>query len=243
MPGSILPSVIAAVAAGVAMRCILHVRDRRILAARTRTLGRNDLMTLLITWWDLAAAPSRRAKQIDAVSEQWIDLLNALISGLKAGCNMAGALAGSPVFLEDPLAGEVKRACADMDVGMSTSAALEALAGRLGLQEARSLALAATIAERSGGDLPSALISLREAARSRSMLRKKLRVLTASSRYSAYVLVLTPLVFLGLMPVLTGHGPLQLLAVPQVWIVLAAGGVLDAAGFIVMRRMAGSVRL
>ena len=100
--------------------------------------------------------------------------------------------------------------------------------------------IAALLAGRlTGGDVSRALTSLAERARDGGQLRSELRALTAQGRLSGTVVSLAPLAFLALTAAASRKETQALYGTGAGRAVLAVGALLDAAGILWIRRIAG----
>lgn len=175
-----------------------------------------------------------RAQRID---ESLPAMLDALAAAMRAGASPSVAFDDlePPPSLAEPLRG--MRAAAS--VGASLREALDVFAGQAGTAQAHMIASAVTLGVESGGDLPRMLDVLAEAARDRTRIAREARVASTQARMSAWVVAALPLVFLFLTGAASREQTQLLLRTPIGWALLGAGGVLEAAGILWMRKLAG----
>jgi tight adherence protein B len=100
--------------------------------------------------------------------------------------------------------------------------------------------IAALLATRpTGGDVSRTLTSLAARARERGQLESELRALTAQGRLSGTVVSLAPVAFLALMAASSRKEAQALYGTRAGTAVLGIGALLDVAGLLWIRRIAG----
>jgi tight adherence protein B len=115
-----------------------------------------------------------------------------------------------------------------------------ALAAALG-ERARFAAAAVTLQLRAGGDLPALLRSLALRLDERRSVNAEIRALTAQARLSARVVPLLPVVGLALAALLDAGAVRLLLTTPAGLAIVAVSALLDLAGFLAIRAIAGRI--
>ena len=115
-----------------------------------------------------------------------------------------------------------------------------ALASALG-ERARFAAAAVSLQLRSGGDLPALLRSLALRLDERRGVNAEIRALTAQARLSARVVPLLPIVGLALAGLLDAGAVRLLLTTAPGLAIIAVAAVLDLAGLLAIRAIAGRI--
>ncbi|MFG1298048.1 type II secretion system F family protein [Xanthobacter sp. V13C-7B] len=178
-----------------------------------------------------------RAKRLDAFVRYLPDALSALASARRAGSDLASAI---PIIVRDaqePVRSEFGIVAEENALGASLPEALDRLAIRVPVEEARFLALAIAIQADEGGRLASTLASLADIIRQRSQLADKLRAMTAETRASASLLTALPIV-VTLISYLRDPQTTALLWTTQAGTLALTGSIVWLAiGHILMKRL------
>lgn len=143
----------------------------------------------------------RRSRRFIAIEEQLPDALDSMARALRAGHPFAAALPLVGRETEPPLAAELGRTSAEMDLGRSWEEAMDHLSRRLPLPEVGLFAAAVQLHNRTGGKLGEVLATLAETVRESVALRGEVRALAAHGRMSGAVLTLMPIVIACLLMV------------------------------------------
>jgi tight adherence protein B len=115
-----------------------------------------------------------------------------------------------------------------------------ALAAALG-ERARFASAAVSLQLRAGGDLPALLRSLALRLDERRSVDAEIRALTAQARLSARVVPLLPVVGLALAALLDAGAVRVLLATSSGLAIVTVSALLDLAGFLAIRAIAGRI--
>jgi tight adherence protein B len=143
----------------------------------------------------------RRTRRFIAIEEQFPDALDSMARALRAGHPFAAALNLVGRETEPPLATELTRTSAEVNLGTSWDEAIGHLAERLPLPEVGLFAAAVQLHNRTGGKLGEVLGTLSETMRESVALRGEVRALAAHGRMSGAVLTLLPIVIAGMLMV------------------------------------------
>ncbi len=152
----------------------------------------------------LAALPwiwvsQRRAKRIERLQQQLPLALDLMGRALKAGHTLSSALKMVGDEVADPLGGEFRQLCDEVNFGMPMSEALSRMSQRVPLDDIRYLTVAVMIQREAGGNLTELLDSLAALVRSRFKLFGQVRTYSAEGRLSAWILGLMPFIVSGIM--------------------------------------------
>lgn len=178
-----------------------------------------------------------RARRLRAIEEQLAELVGFLAAALRASLSIRQALAEAAEQLPPPLAEEIKIVAHELSLGASLDEVLQAMADRVGLEDARLLAAALTITSETGGNLPHTLDTLAATVRERLRLRREIAVLTTQGRYSGLILSVLPVGVLCLLAITAPLDLLRFVATPAGTVVLASGSALNGVGFLAIRRI------
>jgi tight adherence protein B len=171
-----------------------------------------------------------------AFNEQLPDVLQLLISALRAGYALPQALDAVAHQAAEPARTEFERVMFETRVGRDITESLAATARRMKSRDFDWVVSSFDINREIGGELGKVLDSVARTVRERQELTRQIRTLTAEGRMSAYVLTGMPIVLVGAFslispgyfdPLLTGIGP----------IIIGAALVLLATGWVWARRL------
>ncbi len=167
-----------------------HGRDRAV-PARPERLPRADP----------ARAGRRRAVALrpvhgpqapDTFESQLPETLITLAASLKAGHAFNSALASVVKEGAEPTSKELARVAQEIQLGMTSEAALEAMAKRMDSTNFGFVVMAVNIQRTVGGSLAEILDMVADTVRQRQQFSRKVKALTAQGRMSAYVLLAMP---------------------------------------------------
>jgi tight adherence protein B len=132
------------------------------------------------------------------VQDQLPDALFLLSRSLRAGLSLEEALATAGEHGLPPLSKEFERCVGHIRLGLTVSAALQVMAGRLGLPDFNGLVAIVTMHRTTGGNLPSLLDRWAASTRDRNNFRGFFRAATTLARISATALAsAVPAVLVG----------------------------------------------
>lgn len=177
-----------------------------LLATLAAALG-PGLFVLLITKRPLIAAlvafvasllpyayvSRRRTRRVRAFEEQLPDAVDLLGRAIRAGHPLSSGMKMVADETDEPIAGEFRQVFEETRFGLPFDDALLALADRLPLLDVRIFVTAVLIQREVGGNLAEMLDKIAYTVRERFKLRRQIRVITAESRLSAYILALLPI--------------------------------------------------
>ena len=129
-----------------------------------------------------------------AFAELLPDTLQLLTSTLRSGYALLQALDSVAQEAAEPAGTEFRRVLLEIRVGRDMTAALRALADRMGNKDFAWVVNAIEINREVGGDLAAVLENTAETIRERQRLYRQMRALTAEGRLSAYILTALPVV-------------------------------------------------
>ncbi len=137
----------------------------------------------------LAQRQEARRRRFDG---QIADALTLIVSCLRAGHSLNQGLQTVASQMPPPLADEFSAALGEIALGVSTDAALERMAERVGSEDLNLVVTAVSIQLQAGGNLAALLESLAATIRERTRIAGEVQALTAEGRISAFVLFLLP---------------------------------------------------
>lgn len=181
----------------------------------------------------------RRAARAASAEIQLRDFAAGLAAAVRAGLSIRLALVEAARDVDEPLGPVIAAVLRDLDSGRPIDAALERIASELELPDARLLVTALAVHRRTGGQLPLLLDELAEVVGQRVEARRGSRALTAQGRASGAVLAVLPVAFVALLSGTGGDGLGAFYRTPPGAALLVIGIILDALGFVWIRRIVG----
>ena len=177
---------------------------------------------------------SRRAREI---SRQLPDGIDLMVRSLRAGHPLNTAFQVIASEMSDPLGSEMGIVADAITYGDDLTDAVLAFADRVGVEDARYLAVAINIQAGTGGNLAQVLEALARVIRSRFAMMRKIKALSAEGRLTAIIVsAVPPIIFVALnllSPTYYGDVADDPLYMPF----LAIGAVLTVLNAIVLRRL------
>lgn len=187
----------------------------------------------------LARAPVARKLQRkrERFAEQLPDSLLVLASSLRAGHSFAGGLQAVVDEASDPSRGELKRAVADVKLGVSLEDSLLRVAHRMENGDLEQVALVASLQQDTGGNTAEVLDTVIETVHQRFAMRRLVRTLTAEGRMAQWILTSLPIAVAALIALINPSylAPLFTTGAGQVMLALSAG--LVVLGFLFIKRI------
>ena len=131
-------------------------------------------------------------RRLNAFEAQLPETLITLAASLKAGHAFNSALASVVKEGAEPTSKELARVAQEIQLGMTSEAALEAMARRMDSTNFGFVVMAVNIQRTVGGSLAEILDMVADTVRQRQQFTRKVKALTAQGRMSAYVLLAMP---------------------------------------------------
>lgn len=182
----------------------------------------------------LAQIRSRRA---DRIARQLPDGIDLMVRSLRAGHPLNAAFQVIAREMPDPLGSEMGIVADAITYGDDLTDAVTAFADRVGIEDARYLAVAINIQAGTGGNLAYVLESLAKVIRERFAMLRKIKALSAEGRLTAMIVsAVPPIIYVSLNLVSpTYYG--DVVDDPLYMPFLATGVVLTVMNAIVLRRL------
>lgn len=187
-----------------------------------------------------SAIAKRDRRYRRSVDRQVPEVATAIADAVSAGRSVRGALALAGSSLEGPPAAELARVAVDLELGSSTSSALDGLCRRLGSQRIDAFATALRSQQLAGGDISALMRRFASAAADQDQVADDARAATAQARFTGLLVVALP-AGAGLFAELMQPGSVaQVIGDPAGVMLLTAAGALQVAGFFAIRRLGGA---
>ena len=176
-----------------------------------------------------------RARRSARISGQLGETLLTLSNGLRAGHSLPQALAAAAEQTGPPLGEEFSRLLRETSAGIPMEEGLARLVLRAANPDVELLVTAVLVQREVGGNLAEILDKISGTIRSRVAVQNHLRVVTAQSRMSGWVVGLLPVGVFGVISLLAPEIESVLTSNPFGRLMALAAVVLEAAGLLVIR--------
>ena len=182
-------------AGGLLLMCALcFAVPAYLIYLRTGVVILSLLLGLLISAAPLAFVLYKRRQRFDKFEEGLPEVLDLMVSALRAGHSLVSALDLAAAEAPDPIGTEFRICFDEQNYGLELKTAMNNLATRVPLQDLKIVITAILIQKESGGNLAEVLDKASYVIRERFRLRRQVRVHTAQGRLTGWILSLLPLV-------------------------------------------------
>jgi tight adherence protein B len=183
----------------------------------------------------------RQGQRLIRFNEQLADMLNLMVNGLRAGYSTMQAMEAVSREMPPPISDEFRRVVQEMQIGLPMEKALENLLRRIPSDDLDLVITAINVQREVGGNLAEILDTISYTIRERVRIKGEIRVLTAQVVYSGRFLALMPLIIIALLWMMNKPYMMQFFN-PETRVIgiimLSIGGLMIAAGFFVMNKIA-----
>jgi tight adherence protein B len=184
-----------------------------------------------------AAISSRRKRYRTAVERALPEVAIAVADSLGAGRSLRAALATSVDSLDGPVATELARLAAELDLGGATAEVVAGWRGRMRSERVDAFAAALLSQRLAGGDLAGLLRRFAAGAAERDRAAEEARSATAQARFTGLLVVAMPTGGALFAELLEPGFLAKLLASPASSLLLGLAGALQVGGFLAIRRL------
>jgi tight adherence protein B len=179
----------------------------------------------------------RRAKRLARFDELLPDALDLIGRALRAGHSFPSALQMAGSELPAPIGEEFQQTFDEVNFGIALPDAMTNLANRVPSLDLKFFVIAVLIQRETGGNLSEVLGNISGIIRDRIKLFGQVRVLTAESRISGWVLALLPFVMTAFLWIINPSFMSRLWTHPTGRTLLAIGLTMMIVGVLWMRRI------
>jgi tight adherence protein B len=182
----------------------------------------------------LKFAVGRRTKKLE---DQLIEALSLMSNALKSGFGLMQSFELASRQLEHPLATELRRLMQDINVGMSTDSALQALAARSGSKDFDIVITAMLIQQSTGGNLGEILDTVGHTMRERIRIKGEITTLTSQQMLTGFIIGGLPFVVGGAFTLISPGYMTPLLTTTVGHIMLIGAGMLEFTGMMIIKKI------
>lgn len=136
----------------------------------------------------------KQAERLHRFEQQLVDMLNLMVSGLRAGYSTIQALEAVSNELSPPISEEFRRVVQEIQIGIPMEKALDNLLRRVPNVDLDFIVTAMNVQREVGGNLAEILDSISFTIRERVRIKGEIRTKTAQARTSATIVSLLPIV-------------------------------------------------
>lgn len=147
----------------------------------------------------IAFLHGRKGERLKKLNQQLPEALELMARGLKVGHPLNVTVASVATDMPDPIGSEFGIIHHQVEYGDEITDAFNDLADRVGLEDARYLAVSVGIQHGTGGNLARILNVLARTIRDRANMRKRIKAISAEGRLSAVILTIVPFVIFGMI--------------------------------------------
>ncbi|MBQ7493129.1 MAG: type II secretion system F family protein [Selenomonadaceae bacterium] len=179
----------------------------------------------------------RIGRRRKAFTEQLGDCLTTVANALRAGYSFQQAMDVVAKEMEPPMSTEFERVTTDVAMGVTLEDALLQMNRRVGSPDFDLVVTAVLIQREIGGNLAQILDTISYTINERIRMKREINALTAQGRFSAWVLMILPVVVAAFCWIFN-HDQMLIFVNEEIGrIALAAIIIMQIFGFIVIRRI------
>jgi len=179
----------------------------------------------------------KKKKRVARFESQLPDALDLIARSLKAGHAFSTGMRMVADEFDDPIGTEFGRTIDELSFGMQLDQALKNLLKRVDCSDLKFFVMSLILHREAGGNLAEILGNISRLIRERFRLMRKVRVLSAQGRMSAWVLIALPF-FVGIIVSITAptyHAVLFTDPIGRVMVVMAV--IMEFMGIMVIRKI------
>jgi tight adherence protein B len=186
----------------------------------------------------------RKSKRLKAFNSNLADTITLLANALRAGSSFLQGLEMVVRETRPPISTEFDRVIREVNLGLPMDQALTNMTRRVRSDDLDLMTTAISIHHQVGGNLAEILDTIAFTIRERVRIKGEIRTLTAQGRMSGYVVGFLPIALVGIISVISPNfmapmfqKPPELFGLPLGVVILIAGGLMMATGFMLIRRV------
>lgn len=208
-----------------------------LIGLRMHSMSVGMMLGLLPGAGPLLYVIQKRRQRLNRIQQKLPEALDLMVSALRAGQSMGGALGAAAREAPEPLGREFRLCFEEQNFGIDLRTAMNNLLERVPLQDVRMITTAMLIHKESGGNLSEVLEKTAHLIRERFQIMQQIRVHTAQGRLTGWILSLLPLA-LGMVIYMVSPGYMDLLFNRPVGHKIVAGAAaMNFVGLLIIRRI------
>lgn len=187
-----------------------------------------------VPWWYARHKAGKRVRQFEG---QFPDFLEFVSRSMRAGHAFSVAIEMAYREFSDPLAGEMRRAFEQQNLGQPLDIVLRKLAQRVPSMDVKFFVSAVLLQKRTGGNLAELLDKLAQLMRERFKLRARIRAVSAQGLMSGRILSAIPAGVAGLMFVVNPQYARFFIDDPAGHTLIGVGLGMQLLGYLIIRKI------
>jgi tight adherence protein B len=176
-------------------------------------------------------------RRVTSFEEQFPDCLEFVSRSMRAGHAFSVAIEMAYREFSEPLAGELRRAFEEQNLGQPLEIVLRKLSQRIPSMDVQFFVSAVLLQKRTGGNLAELLDKLANLIRERFKLRARIRTVSAQGIMSGRILSAIPAGVMAMMFVINPQYARFFVVDPMGHQLLAAGLTLQLIGYLIIRKI------
>lgn len=177
----------------------------------------------------------RRLKRFDAA---FPDAITGISSALHAGCGLLQAIEEGTKGMNGPVAIEFRQMLSEVRLGAGMSDALDGMCVRVASGDLLLVVQTVDVLKETGGDIIKAFEAIVSTIHGRNKVEKRIRTIASEGMAQAYTLLAMPFCLGAALYAISPEYLRPLIGTRAGVVMIAAGLLLQAAGFLWMRRIA-----
>jgi tight adherence protein B len=179
----------------------------------------------------------KRRQRFNEFQKKLPDTLDLMVSALRAGHSMVGALGHAASEAPEPIGRELRLCFEEQNFGIDLRSAVQNLIQRVPLQDVRIITTAMLINKESGGNLAEVLEKTSHVIRERFRIQQQIRVHTAQGRMTGQILSLLPVALGGVLYFLNPAYIRVLFTHPLGHKLIGVAGTMNLIGMLIIRKI------
>lgn len=176
-------------------------------------------------------------KRRELLHNQLIEFISHMSVLLRAGKTVRGIFKDAARWFKDPLRFYLNKVANELKLNSTLDEALDRFSEGCKSREVGLLTSSLKINNKVGGDLIAALDSIAGRVRYNLKIKSQMRTMSLQGRYSGNIISLFPIIILILLSVLVNREILGFFSTSIGTIMLIAGGILEIAGIMVIKKL------
>jgi len=176
-------------------------------------------------------------KRRELLHNQLIEFISHMSVLLRAGKTVRGIFKDAARWFKDPLRFYLNKVANELKLNSTLDEALDRFSEECKSREVGLLTSSLKINNKVGGDLIAALDSIAGRVRYNLKIKSQMRTMSLQGRYSGNIISLFPIIILILLSVLVNREILGFFSTSIGTIMLIAGGILEIAGIMVIKKL------
>ncbi len=178
-----------------------------------------------------------KRQRIERMAAQLPEAISTLANSLKAGFSFLQAFDLCAKEMAAPISIEFGRVMKEINVGLTTEQALQALTTRVPNEDIDMMVTAVLIQRETGGNLAEILDNISETIRERIRIKGEIRTLTAQGRLSGIIIGFLPVAIAVIISLLSPDYLAPLIANPIGMLLILMAIVSEGIGIMVIRKI------